>query len=166
MKNQYTVNKDVVKSWTKEFIINGALDVVSIVLTAFVGLCGLFIITLNIIFGVDDWLNLYLGILFIAFSIYRLFFARFLIWNQRYKQMTKIYGVDEWQRTTEFLDDEILLSEHNATNKLQYKNIKRIKEYEDKVFIFFEGRAAIRLYKNAFIDCTWEDCKTFIESKR
>lgn len=166
MKNQYTVNKDLVKSWAKEFIIIGVSGAVNIILTVFVGLCGLFIIALNIIFGIEDWLNLYLGILFLAFSIYRLFFARFIVWNQRYKQMAKIYGVDEWQRTTEFLDEEIVISEYNATNKLQYKNIKRIKEYEDKVFIFFEGRASIRLYKNAFADCTWEECKAFIESKR
>ena len=166
MKNQYTVTKDLMKSWAKEFILTDAANVIMFIMLIFIGLCGLFIIGLNIIFGIDDWLNLFLGIFFLLFSIYRLFIFRFIFFNQRYKQYSKIYGTDEWQRTTEFLDDEIVFTEHTSTVKLQYKNIKKIREFDDKVFIFFDGKAVLRLYKNAFVDCTWEDVEKFIESKR
>ena len=166
MKNQYTVTKDLMKNWAKEFILTDAANTIVFIMLIFIGLCGLFIIALNMIFGIDDWLNLFFGIFFLLFSIYRLFIFRFVFFAQRYKQYSKIYGKEEWQRTTEFLEDEIVFTEDTSTVKLQYKNIKKIKEYDDKVFILFEGKAVLRLYKNAFFDCAWEDVKTLIESKK
>ncbi len=167
MKNQYTVNKDLVKSWAKEFIINGSASIIALAVQAIIFLCGAALIWMGFAFNLESkGIYLILGAYFIFYSIYRLFFSRFVVWNKRYKQLSEIYGVNEWQRTIEFLDEEIALTEHNSTNKLQYKSIKTIKEHKDMVFIFLEGGASIRLYKNAFIDCTWEECKVFIESKR
>ena len=79
--------------------------------------------------------------------------------------MSKNYGVAEWLRTTEFTDDEIILTDYNSVSKFQYNNIKAIVEKSNLVFIIFNGSFAIRLYKDAFVEgSSWEDCKEKINS--
>ena len=111
------------------------------------------------------WVRWYCSILFLLLATYKLFFARFVVWSNRYKLLSRTYGVSEWIRTTEFADDAIILTDHNSISKFQYGNIKRIKENDDAVMIFFNDNLAIRLYKNAFIEGTWEECKEFLARK-
>jgi hypothetical protein len=74
--------------------------------------------------------------------------------------------VTEWIRTTEFKDDEIVLTDYNSVCKLRYENIKRISENGNHVIIYFNDNLSARLYKDAFVDGIWEECKAKINALR
>lgn len=163
MKNEYKITKKVMMSWAKEYHLQGAASIISFCLLCLVGLMG-FIMLILCIFFEADWLDWYFSILFLLFSIYKLFFARFAFWSNKYKMLSKTYGVPEWTRTTEFTDEEIILSDHTSTAKIRYSNIKKIKEKNNIVMIFLNDNQGLRLYKDAFVEGSWEECKEKINS--
>ena len=145
-------------SWAKEYHLHGAANIILFVLWCVVGLIGLgTIILLSLVGG--DWINWYLSILFLSLSVFELFFSRFVVWSKRYKLYSTTYGVSEWMRTTEFLDDEIILTDHTSVSKLKYSNVEKIKEKNNVVMIFMNNNLALRLYKDAFVEGSWEECK-------
>ncbi len=152
-------------SWAKEYHLSGAADIIVFVLYCVLALCGLTLLTMNILFG-NDWLNWYLSILFLALAVYKLGFQRFVIWANRYKLCAQTYGVSEWIRTTEFTEDEIIFTDHTSINRFKYSNIRKIKEKNNVVMISFNTNFAIRLYKDAFVEGTWEECKELLISKQ
>ena len=98
--------------------------------------------------------------------VFGIFIARFLQMSNSYKMHVNIYGVSEWNRTTKFTDEEIIIQDHTSITKVQYKNIKQIKEKNNVIMLFISDNAAIRLYKDAFIEGSWEDCKKKINDMR
>ena len=80
--------------------------------------------------------------------------------------LSKTYGVSEWIRTTEFIDEEIILTDHTAITRLKYENIKKIKENDHVAMIFMNTPLSFRIYKNAFVEGSWEECKKKINSMR
>jgi len=109
-------------------------------------------------------MDIYIYALFTVLAVFKLFFARFFFWSKRYKLYSTTYGVSEWIRTTEFLDDEIIITDHTSVSKLKYSNIKTIKEKNNVVIIFMNNNMAIRLYKDAFVEGSWEKCKEKINT--
>lgn len=164
MKNEYKINKALMMSWAKRYIVNGAVNVVLLVLWIFVGVSALALIALYAIKGGDvlDW---YIAIIMLLLSVYKLFISRFIVISRRHAVYARIYGVSEWTRTTEFTDTEIIMTDHSAKTVLRYENIKKIKEYGNEVIIFFNDNIATRIYKDAFIEGSWEECNTLIQSK-
>ncbi len=69
-------------------------------------------------------------------------------------------------RTTEFLDNEIVLTDHTSVSKFKYSNIQGIKEKGNVVMIFMNNNMALRLYKDEFVDGSWESCKKLIFEKK
>ena len=128
MKNEYKITKQLMMSWAKEYHLQGARSIFNFVLWCILGACGLIILILNIVFEGEDWVDWYLAVLFLIASVFQLFFSRFVFWSNRYKLLSKTYGVTEWIRTTEFTDEEIVLSDYNSVTKFRYDNIKKIKE--------------------------------------
>ena len=57
------------------------------------------------------------------------------------------------------MDDEIILTDHTSVSKLKYSNIEKIKEKNNVVMIFMNHNMALRLYKDAFVEGSWEECK-------
>ncbi len=164
MKNEYKITKKEMMSWAKEYHLHGAYNIILFVLWCIVGIIGLgMILRLSLVGG--DWIDWYLSILFLALAIFKLFFSRFLTWARRYKTYSTTYGVTEWIRTTEFLDDEIILTDHTSVSKLQYGNIEKIKEKNNVVMIFMNNNMALRLYKDAFVEGSWEECKEKLQSR-
>lgn len=163
MKNEYKMTKDLMKSWAKEYHIYGSANIKLFVIWCIIGVYGLF--TLGLCIWSDDWRNLYLSIIMIVLALYKLFFSRFVVMPKRYKMLAKTYGVTEWVRTIEFLDDEIVLTDHTTTMKTAYTQITKIKEKGNMVLIFCNNDTAIRLYKDAFVEGSWEECKKLINSK-
>ena len=164
MKNEYKVTKDLFMSWAKENNFHSAANIVLFVLWCIVGLIGLGLIVLYSFIGADfiDW---YLSVLFLLLSVFKLFFSRFVSWSNRYKLLSKTYGVSEWIRTIEFTDEEIILSDHTSTSRLKYENIKKIEEKNNIINVFFNNNLCLRLYKDAFVEGSWEECKAKINSK-
>jgi len=150
-------------SWAKEYTLFGWANITVFVLWCLVGVIGISMIILLSIGG-GEAINWYLSILFVLLSVFKLFFSRSVVWSNRYKMLAKTYGVSEWTRTTEFADEEIILTDHTSVTKLKYENIKKIKEKGDLILIFLNNNLVIRLYKDAFVEGSWEECKEKIKS--
>ena len=150
-------------SWAKEYYLVGSAGIVTFILYCLVGLCGIFLVVLSSLNG--DWMKIYLSALFVIIAIYKLFFSRYVVYSKRYKLLSTTYGVDEWIRTTEFTDDEIILTDHNNTSRIRYESIKKIIEKNNVVMIFMNNNMALRIYKDAFFEGSWEECKDKINSK-
>lgn len=164
MKNEYKINKALMMSWAKRYILSGAINIVLFILWVFVGVTSLALIALYSFKG-GDWLDWYIAIIMLLLSVYKLFISRFIVISRRYAMYARIYGVSEWTRTTEFTDTEIIMTDHSAKTVLRYENIKKIKEYGNEVIIFFNDNIATRIYKDAFTEGSWEECNTLLQSK-
>ena len=161
MKNQYKITKDLMKTWAKEYHLHGAANVILFIIWCVLGIIGIagliFSITLHSV-------AIYIYALLTIIAFFKLFLARFFAWSKRYKLYSNTYGVSEWIRTTEFLDDEIILTDHTSVSKLKYSNIEKIKEKNNVVMIFMNNNLALMLDKDAFVEGSWEECKQKINS--
>ena len=158
MKNQYKITKDLMKTWAKEYHLHGAANVMLFTMWCVLGVIGI----AGLIFCIAlyrDWFPIYMFSLITFVAFFKLFLSRFFIWSKKYKLYSTTYGVSEWMRTTEFLDDEIILTDHTSVSKLKYSNIKKIKEKNNVVMIFMNDNLALRLYKDAFVEGSWDECK-------
>ena len=165
MKNEYKITKELLRSWAKEYHIHGAANIFLFILLCVVGIVGIS----GLIFSIalhTDWIVVYLYALMLVIAVFKLFIQRYIFWSKRYKLYSITYGVTEWMRTTEFLDDEIVLTDHTSVSKLKYSNIQKIKEKNNVVMIFMNNNMALRLYKDAFIEGSWEECKKMLLEKR
>ena len=165
MKNEYKITKKEMMSWAKEYHLQGAANIILFILWCVVGAIGLGLIILLSLVG-GDWLNWYLAVFFLVLSVFKLVFSRFVVYSNRYKLLSKTYGVTEWIRSAEFTDDEIILSDHTSVTRFRYGNIKKIKEKNNVIMIFFNNNLAVRLYKDAFVEGSWEECKEKINDMR
>ena len=164
MKNEYKITKDLIKSWAKEYHLHGAANIFLFTLYCVAGVLGFSGLIFSIAMSLD-WKIIYLYALMLILAIFKLFIQRFIVWSNRYKLYSTTYGVTEWMRTTEFLDDEIVLTDHTSVTKFKYSNIQRIKEKGNVVMIFMNNNMALRLYKEAFLEGSWEECKRILFEK-
>ena len=165
MKNEYKITKDLIKSWAKEYHLHGTANIFLFFLWCVVGIVGISGMIFSIVLH-TDWMVVYLYALMLIIAVFKLFIQRFIVWSKRYKLYSATYGVAEWMRTTEFLDNEIVLTDHTSVSKFKYGNIQRIKEKGNVVMIFMNNNMALRLYKDAFVDGSWESCKKLILEKK
>ena len=165
MRNEHKITKELMMSWAKDFYLVRASDIILAILWSIVAFCGLTLLATSIIVG-GDALNWLLAFLFLFLSVYKLFFGRFVYISKRYKMFAKTYGVDEWLRTIEFTENEIVLTDHTTINKLQYCNIKKVIEKGNVILILLNDNIAFRLYKDAFVEGSWEECKKLLNSKQ
>ena len=164
MKNEYKITRDVMMSWSKS--IFGTATVAFSIFYCVIIFFSFALLGLLAFIRSTDWKLWLMGIFILIFASYRLFFLRYYFFAKRYKILSKTYGVTEWIRTTEFNDDEIVLTDHNSVCKLKYKNIKRISDNGNNVIIYFNDNLSARLYKDAFVEGTWEECLAKIDSLR
>lgn len=167
MKNEYKVNKKLMMSWAKKYYIQGTAGIILFVLEIFLLVLGLALLALLIAFG-GDFLRWYCAFLFLFISVFKLFFARFIAMSRRHKVLSLLYGVSEWTRTIEFGEDEITITDHNSTSKVQYSLIKKIKDSKKKNEIEILSHSSIgglKLYKDAFVEGSWEECRELLLSK-
>ena len=142
----------------------GAANIVLFIFWCVIGVVGV----LGAVFSIAvkaGAITVYLYSLFVIIAIYKLFFARFVIWSRRYKFYVKTYGVTEWTRTVEFLDDEIVLCEHTTVNKALYSNVTKILEKGDCVTIVMSNNTVIRIYKSTFVEGSWQECYEMLIQK-
>ncbi len=164
MKNECTITKNEMMSWAKEYHIRGARAIFSFILWCVLGVCGLLITIASLLGGSEKWGFFVFGILYVALCIYKLFFSRFVYYSRRYKLYSQSYGVTEWQRTIEFTENEIVITDHTSVTKLLYSNVKKIIEKNNIAIIIFNNNLAIRLCKDTFTEGTWEECKEKINA--
>lgn len=164
IKNEYKITRDLIKKWSREDQFGTAFGIVIFSLYVFTGLIGVTMICLMFKFG-GDALNWYLSFFLVLFSAFRLTFVPYHAWTSKYKMMSKTYGVPEWIRSTEFTDDEIIISDHTSVTKFKYDNLKSVKEKGNEVRILFNNRLLIVVYKDAFKKGSWDECRKLLEEK-
>lgn len=164
MKNEYKVTRDLMRSWAREYHLHGAASISLFVFWCAAGIIGIWGVVLSIVYH-SDWTVTYLYALAVVLAVFKLFFSRFFVLSRRYKLFSTTYGVTEWLRTTEFLNDEIVLTDHTSISKLKYGNIQKIKEKGNVVMLFMNNNMALRLYKDAFVEGSWQECKKIVLQK-
>ena len=157
MKNEYKVTKELMLSWSKgwQWQSNGALA-----LFGFWCATGIFGIGVLIYLALARGAlpGYAVGGLMVVIAAYELFFSHFLAASSRYNALSAEYGVEEWIRTTEFTDEQILLTDHTRETVFRYEDITDIRENGEIALIFFQNNATLRIYKNAFIEGSWAEC--------
>ena len=164
MKNEYKITKELIRSWAKEYHVHGATNIFLFILWCVVGIIGFSGLIFSIMLH-TDWVVIYLYALMFVIAIFKLFIQRFIIWAKRYKLYSTTYGVTEWMRTIEFFDDEIVLTDHTSVSKFKYINIQKVQEKGNVVMIFLNNNMTLRLYKDAFVEGSWDECKQMILEK-
>lgn len=164
MKNEYKITKAMMKSWAKEFRL---WDTKTIIISAIWGLLGVWIVyhIVSFLYWGVNWRFVCYFILLLIIVVYRLFFFRTITYLRNYKTLTKAFEVSEWIRTIEFLEDEILLTDHTSTMKFKYSQITKIKEKSNAVLLCLNIKKGLILYKESFVDGSWEECKELLALK-
>ncbi len=160
MKNEYKITRELMLTWARGNARFGGFALVMFCLWIVIAaLCSLGI-AISIL--LRNGLLIYLYSLLTAIALFKLLLAPRLIKARQYKSYSATYGVTEWIRTTEFSEEEITVTDHRAVHKLSYANVRAIKENGNAVAILMKGGVALRLYKDAFTEGTWEECYTLI----
>ena len=100
-----------------------------------------------------------------AITVYKAYPERIINASERYKQLAKLNGASAWGLVVDFADSEIMITEGVSTVSISYAGISKIVEKKDKYLIFLKSKNYIRIYKDAFVDCTEEECMDYIRSK-
>ncbi len=160
MKNQYKITKKEMLSWIKEWRLQGATNIIWFVLWCISGATG-FGSLFAMLFFDAHWIFCFLCLLGLLLCC---LYAPFFVLSNRYQMLSKAYGESEWLRIIDFTEDEIIFVEHTSVRKFGYKSIKEIKEKNKIIIIFFSNNLALRLYKDTFVEGSWEECKEKINS--
>ncbi len=163
MKNEYKVTKELIQSWAKEYHLRGVKNVIAFIVWIALGLLCIIGLAASIIAQIT-WSMIYFALM-ILIVIYKLAFSRFAVWNKRYKILCRSYGVAEWMRSHEFNDECITLTDHTSVAVWKYENVNSLKEKGNVVMIYLNDNYAIRLYKDAFVEGSWEECKALLAEK-
>ena len=156
MKNEYTVDWELLKKWTNESRHTGFRLFFYIVWCVWLVVSILFIV-LSIGVGMYDFVICF--VFTALFSFYRAFIWNTTIAKQQYKRLAQTYGKNSWVRTIYFEDNEIVVKEEKTEIKYNYSDILKIVEKGENIHLLLPGKTIIRLYQSKFIDCNWEDCK-------
>lgn len=163
MRNEYTVDRLLLKKWTMESRFRGVR------LVLFILLCALFVMTLALsIFYIIAGLNIYITICLVfgaLICLYRAFITYPRFARRQYKRLSKTYGKDSWIRTITFENDCLTVREETAESRFDYTDILEVFEKDDSIHLKLKSYAYIRLYRTKFVDTTWDDCKTLILKK-
>ena len=164
MKNQYTITKELVKKWAHESCFIGRNRTIfimyMIVAAAFAA-----IFVMYAFFVKSSWHNIYISLIMCAITVYKAYPERIINASERYKQLAKLNGAAAWGMVVDFAETEIVVTEGTATVSISYAGISKIVEKKDKYLIFLKSKNYIRIYKDAFVDCTEEECMDYIRSK-
>lgn len=172
MRNEYTITKKLIKSWAKGYHLNSTKNAILFIIMCCWGICCafacaeiLYLLGYHVIYFPE-----YLAYAIILgccalFSVDAIFIHPHTLFSRAYKSYSKNYCVKEWQHVTEFLDDEMVVTDHNSIYRYKYSNLKSVKDRGDFVLIVFKGGFGDRIYKNAFTTGSWEECKKLLSGK-
>ncbi len=159
MKNQYSVDWQLLKQWANESRFRG-IRLAMLVMWCILLLVTIWLCIQSFIISAYSYVVFYflLGL----FCFYRAFVMHIMSVKYQYKRYVKVYGKTSWVRTVDFEDDKIVITEENTQGTYSYSDIVAITEKSDKVNLMLNGKLLIRVYKSKFVDCTWDECKVKI----
>ena len=164
IKNEYTITRELMKRWAREDRFGNGVNILFFCMYVFTGAIGIAMLCLLFAVG-GSGLHWYLAVFCIIFPAFRLTLVPYFAWTGKYKMMARTYGVDEWIRSAEFTDEEIIIKDHTSVMKFKYENVKELKEKGNEVRLVFNNRLLVIIYKDAFKNGSWEECRALIEAK-
>lgn len=106
--------------------------------------------------------SLLFGILAL-FCIYRAFFRIFVIARVQYRRLAQLNGGENWVRRIAFEEDGIILTEGDSSYHVAYSEIVNIREKGNKIWLDAANKTVLRLYKDAFVESDWEECRQHLD---
>ncbi len=160
MKNQYKVTPKLLRQWLTENMYKG----IQLALNIGWAVLGIFSIVMMIFASdsVDDYI-VYGVILLLC--VYMGWLRIFLLAAVQYKRMAKVYGEQQWTRTITFSEEGITLCEGTISASYRYEDIMSIREKENKIWLTARNRTVLWLYKDAFTDGSWEECRELLTQR-
>lgn len=154
--NEYQVTWKVYRSWAAENMAKGARLVMMIIWCILTVLC-----LLLAVLDESPLSRLYMILVF--FGIYRAFFRNFVIARGQYRRLARINGGENWTRKITFEEDGINLTEGNSSFHFAYSDIVRIREKGNKIWLDAANKTVLRLYRDAFVESSWEECRELLQ---
>ena len=162
MKCEYQVTKQLMRSWVMENRFSGVNLVLFILWTV---LLSFWIPVTMLLILIQARMSIILmGIFFCVVAIYKIIGQRLLSASVQYKTYAKIYGAN-WTRTIEFMDDCIQITEGSSTHRHPYSVVSKVDEKDNIIWLYCENKSALRLYKDKFVDGTWEECRKLMQER-
>lgn len=155
MKNEYQVTWERYCSWCVESMLHGVQLVLRIWwIVLVVGF--LFIIMLS-----DAWIHK----LMLVYCIYQAFFCKLVQGKAQYKKQAEYYGKEGWKRRIILDEENIGLSEGRLLLTYDYKDITKVRDKNNKIWLYFQDGTVLRMYKDAFTQGSWEECNQLLEKR-
>lgn len=158
MVNEYQMTWKIYRSWLAASMRKGP----RLVLTILFCVMAAGFVFLGILMGMP------LRILYFFLTvicIYRAFFRVFWMGKGQYRRLSQINGQQNWTRTVTFEESIISVRDGNYSFQYAYPDIIGIREKGNLVCLDAANKTVIRLYKDAFIDSDWEECKEMLKSR-
>lgn len=150
IKNEYAVTWKLFKTW----LIENKLKGIRLVFFIFWNIFTILALISNFITGFSMFY------IFVAlYCIYRAFFRDYIFTKKQYNQLAKINGGNDWIRTITIYDTETYVKEGVAEYKYNNADVINVIEKGDKILLVMNNNMVIRLYKSAFIEGGWNECK-------
>ena len=164
MKNEFQVTKDLYMSWGRENMRKGSRLKFRILwcITAILLIC--FIVLLKMAGDGRMYLYAY-GVAMTVYCFYRAFFRDLVLTGSQYRRNVKIFGSENWVRTIEFKEEEIVCKDGSVTVRTPYSEIAGMRDDGNKIWLDTKKKMVIRLYKDKFIGGDFEKFKKFISVK-
>lgn len=164
MKNEFQVTKELYMSWGKENMRKGSRVKFKILWSFTAVLLVVFIVILNMSGDGRAYLYVY-AVMMTIYCIYRAFFRDLVLTASQYRRNMKILDGENWIRTIEFKEDEIVSTDGNVTVRTPYSEIAGMRDDGNKIWLDTKKKMVIRLYKDKFVGGDFEKFKKFISVK-
>ena len=157
--NEYQVTWKLYRSWAVENMVKGARLVLMIMWCVF----GLVCFTLGLVVWPE--LRLFYFVMTL-FCLYHAFLRIIVVSRAQYRRLAQAYGMQNWVRRITFEEDGISLTECIFSLKYDYTDITEIREKGNKIWLLASNKTVLRLYKDAFAESSWEECRSKIEEAK
>lgn len=168
MKNEYKVTRELYKTWTIEGIFKGkklAIFIVWLVVAAAAFGFGIYKI-ISALQGDGSAFEIIFSFAICAFGIYRAYFRTVMMSGKMYNLLAQNYGGENWQRKIEFLDNSVIMADGHKVLQNEYKNIQKISPKSYGMSILFNNGMLVRVYKDSFTNCTYDEFIEFLAKKK
>ena len=160
IKNELEITKPLMLSWAKEYRLRGRNVLLFVLWCIIAAVCLAGAIVLPLLGG--GWVSSAASAVACLLAVYKLFFERFYAMSRRYAILSKQYGAESWWQTVSFESDGLHMTVGTQSAKIPYSHVASVKEEKESAFLFFQNGSTVRLYKNAFTEGTWEECRALL----
>ncbi|MGN0426565.1 MAG: DUF6709 family protein [Agathobacter sp.] len=103
----------------------------------------------------------FIPFLFAMYCVYRIFIRDYIKLQKRYKQNMQQCG-GNWIVEVWVSDTSICIKELGKETCYNIEDVVAVKEKKNRISLVMNGRTMVRMYKSAFVEGSWEECKKML----